>query len=237
MKSFRRCPDNAQTSLDTWRVHLWREALPPKYKQLAESIYPIWLDMRYRYLAIPEEYIEVLIRFRQANYQLALITNGPSNAQWEKIEKLHVRPYFDCVLVSSDLPWEKPDPNIFYAACEYLNVKPEECVMIGDKLETDIKGGNLAGLGATFWMPLSPEAIQCLNPDDIDHKPAYILRNLLDLYNYFHINVQQRETVKQVPVYNSQSNKYRRAESLPIIEYLINSETDNSSENSSDSIN
>lgn len=193
--------------------------------------------MRYRYLAMPEEYIEILIRFRQANYQLALITNGPSNAQWEKIRKLDVRPYFDYILVSSDLPWEKPDPNIFYAACKYLNVRPEECAMIGDKLETDVKGGNLAGLGATFWIPLSSEAIQCMNQDDVNHKPAYILRNLLELYNYFHVTLQQREIVKQVPVYNSQINKYRRSDSMPTIAYLINNETDNSSENSSDSIN
>lgn len=237
LKSFRRCPDNPQTSLDNWRIHLWQESLPPKYKQLAESIYPLWLQMRYRYLAIPDEYIKMLKRFRQANYQLALITNGPSNAQWEKVKKLHVQPYFDCVLVSSDLPWEKPNPNIFYAACKYLNIKPQNCTMIGDKLETDIKGGYLAGLGATFWLPLTPEAIEDLNDqNDVEHKPTHILRSLLDLYKYF--NIQQQQINKQVPVYNnSQSNKYRRGGSLPTIEYLMNSETDNSSENSSDSIN
>lgn len=191
-------------------------------------------------MAIPDEYIEMLKCFRQANYQLALITNGPSNAQWEKVRKLHVQPYFDCVFVSSDLPWEKPNPNIFYAACKYLNVKPQYCAMIGDKLETDIKGGYLAGLGATFWLPLTTEAIEHLNDEDgVEYKPTHILRNLLDLYKYFNITtIQQQEMNKQVPVYNnSQSNKYRRGGSLPAIEYLMNSETDNSSENSSDSIN
>ncbi|KAI8125660.1 N-acylneuraminate-9-phosphatase [Lucilia cuprina] len=242
LKSFRRCPDNAQTPLDTWRTHLWRESLPPKYKQFAESIYPLWLEMRYCYLAIPDDYIKMLMRFRQANYRLALITNGPSNAQWEKIRKLHVQPYFDCVLVSADLPWEKPDPNIFYAACKYLNVQPDECIMIGDKLESDIKGGNLAGLAATFWLPLTPDAIKDLNnDDDVDHKPTHILRNLLDLYKYFNFNIKQQiNEEQQVPVYNSQSNhKYRcTGDSLPTtIDYLISSETDNSSENSSDSIN
>lgn len=240
LKSFRRCPDNTQTSLDTWRIHLWQESLPPKYKQLAEVIYPLWLEMRYRYLAIPEDYVKILKRFRQANYQLALITNGPSNAQWEKVRKLHVQPYFDCVLVSSDLPWEKPNPNIFHAACKYLDVKPQHCAMIGDKLETDIKGGYLAGLGATFWLPLTADAIDDLNDeDDVEHKPTHILRNLLDLYKYFNITItiQQQQKNKQVPVYNCQNNKYRRGGSLPTIEYLINSETDNSSENSSDSIN
>ncbi|XP_017870155.1 PREDICTED: N-acylneuraminate-9-phosphatase [Drosophila arizonae] len=185
LKSFRRCPDNSQTSLDSWRTHLWRESLQQKHKHLAEQIYPQWLKLRYRYLAIPPDYVQLLQRMRRAGYLLALITNGPSNAQREKINKLHVRGHFDCVLVSSDLPWEKPHPEIFYAACNFLGVKPHECAMIGDKLETDIKGGHLAQLGLTFWLPLSTSsaASQCL--DDVEYKPHVKLNSLLDLYKYF----------------------------------------------------
>lgn len=72
-------------------------------------------------------------------YILGLITNGPTNAQWEKIEELNLSNYFDCILVSADLPWEKPDKRIFHAACKYLDVESKECIMVGDKLETDIQ--------------------------------------------------------------------------------------------------
>ncbi|XP_036318483.1 N-acylneuraminate-9-phosphatase [Rhagoletis pomonella] len=182
LKAFRRCPDNSQTSLDSWRTYLWREALPPRYKHLAEQIYPKWLQLRYRYLALSADYIQMLRRAREANFLLALITNGPSNAQWEKINKLHVSQYFDCMLVSSDLPWEKPNPQIFYAACNFLGVSPSQCAMFGDKLESDIKGGRLAGLGATFWIPLNPGEIDL---NDVPHKPDFTLKQLLDLYKYF----------------------------------------------------
>lgn len=73
------------------------------------------------------------------DYLLGLITNGPSRAQWQKIERLDLRKYFDCVLVSGDLPWEKPDQNIFLEACKLLGVEARTCIMVGDKLETDIK--------------------------------------------------------------------------------------------------
>ncbi|XP_018800475.1 PREDICTED: N-acylneuraminate-9-phosphatase [Bactrocera latifrons] len=182
LKAFRRCPDNSQTSLDSWRTYLWREALPPRYKHLAEQIYPKWLKLRYRYLALSADYIQMLCRARESNFLLALITNGPSNAQWEKINKLHVSQYFDCMLVSSDLPWEKPNPQIFYAACNYLGVAPSQCAMFGDKLESDIKGGNLAGLSATFWIPLNAGEIDL---NDVQHKPDFTLKQLLDLYKYF----------------------------------------------------
>lgn len=49
---------------------------------------------------------------------------------------------FDCVLVSGDMPFEKPDVRIFEAAGRYLGVSAGECVMVGDKLETDIQVGN-----------------------------------------------------------------------------------------------
>lgn len=77
---------------------------------------------------------------------MGLITNGPSNAQWEKVDKLNLKKYFDCILVSGDLPWEKPDPNIFFDACNYLGVQPRQCIMIGDKLETDIQVGFISSL-------------------------------------------------------------------------------------------
>ncbi|XP_043065826.1 N-acylneuraminate-9-phosphatase [Drosophila bipectinata] len=185
LKAFRRCPDNSQTSLDSWRTHLWRESLPTRHKHLAEQIYPQWLRLRYRYLAVPPDYVQLLLRMRQAGYALALITNGPSNAQWEKVAKLHVRGYFDCVLVSSDLPWEKPHPEIFYAACNFLNVKPHECAMIGDKLETDIKGGHLAQLGLTFWTPLSSSSSAAQSLEDVEYRPHVKLGSLLEIYKYF----------------------------------------------------
>lgn len=139
LKTFRNCPDNPKIPLDTWRNYLWEQALPQHYKSLSQDIYKEWLQLRYFYLAIPCEFQNLLRSFRCAGYVLGLITNGPTSSQWEKVQKLSVGQFFDCILVSSDLPWEKPHPNIFYAACNYLNVKPEECVMVGDKIGTDIK--------------------------------------------------------------------------------------------------
>lgn len=138
LRAFRHCPDNPDVPLDAWRQLLWSQALPDAHKHLANQLYHNWLDLRYKYLELSTELIALLLSLRES-YLLAIITNGPSNAQWEKINRLNINKYFDCILVSSDLPWEKPDPRIFSAACNYLGVTPDHCVMIGDKLETDIQ--------------------------------------------------------------------------------------------------
>lgn len=139
LKQFRKCPDNTAFSLDAWRTSLWSKALGDKYSYLAKQAYERWLYLRYHYLAFTPDILSMIQQLRK-KYLLALITNGPSNAQWEKVHKLNLQQYFDIILVSGDLPWEKPEAKIFEEACRYLGVHPENCIMVGDKLETDILG-------------------------------------------------------------------------------------------------
>lgn len=161
LKLFRRCPENLSVCpLDEWRMHLWSESLPDDYKYLTKAAYELWLKMRYLYLQPSAEVISLLRRLQQ-KYMMALITNGESASQWEKIHKSTIETFFDCILVSGDLPWEKPNPEIFYSACKYLGVEPSKCAVIGDKLESDIqvrisrgfgeRGGELSGW-TNGWM-------------------------------------------------------------------------------------
>ncbi|XP_012285421.1 N-acylneuraminate-9-phosphatase [Orussus abietinus] len=176
LKYFRKCPDNSAFPLDAWRTSLWSKALGEKYGYLAKKVYERWLYLRYYYLAPAPETISMIRQLRKT-YLLGLITNGPSNAQWEKIHKLSLQQYFDVILVSSDLPWEKPDPRIFEEACRCLGVRPESCIMIGDKLETDILGGIEVGLAGTVWIPTSDKTR--LSSDD--PKPDFTVKHVTEL--------------------------------------------------------
>ncbi len=49
----------------------------------------------------------------RSSYNLALVSNGNSDRQWEKIRACNLETYFDCIVVSGDTPWTKPDVNIF----------------------------------------------------------------------------------------------------------------------------
>ncbi|XP_058061406.1 N-acylneuraminate-9-phosphatase [Anopheles bellator] len=172
LAAFRRCPDNPDMALVQWRSQLWNDVLPVTHQHLAGELYGRWLEWRFRYLALPSE-VQTMLQTLRLQYLLGVITNGPTAAQWEKIDRLALNKYFDCILVSSDLPWAKPDRNIFYAACHYLGVAPGQCVMIGDKLETDIQGGIEANLGATVWLPLPMEQRLC-GDRTIDDVPEHV---------------------------------------------------------------
>lgn len=116
------------------------------------------------------------LRTLHGRYLLGLITNGPSTAQWEKVNKLNLKQYFDLILVSGDLTWEKPNEKIFLEACDTLGVEPQSCIMIGDKLETDVVGGIISKFGGTVWIPLNEKKRKQNDP-----VPDYIIQNVLDL--------------------------------------------------------
>jgi Haloacid dehalogenase-like hydrolase len=46
---------------------------------------------------------------------------------------------------------EKPNPMIFLKACDFLGVKPEEAVHVGDDRRNDIWGARDAGCDAWLW--------------------------------------------------------------------------------------
>uniref|UniRef100_A0A1B0D4R6 Uncharacterized protein n=1 Tax=Phlebotomus papatasi TaxID=29031 RepID=A0A1B0D4R6_PHLPP len=177
LRTFRRCPDNEELPLEEWRCHLWSEALPEPFKCLSSEVYRTWLQLRLRYMAPTADNVKLLESLR-SNFILALITNGPSAAQWEKVNRLNLAKYFDCILVSGDLPWEKPDARIYHAACNLLSVQAHQCIMIGDKLETDIQGGKEAKLGATFWLPLT--SAERAEPQ-VGLMPDFTIHNLSDI--------------------------------------------------------
>lgn len=78
--------------------------------------------------------------------------------QREKIEKTGLQKYFDEIIISGEVGFTKPTKEIFEIAYKKLNVKPEECIMIGDKLDVDVKAALNAGMEA-IWFDVKNEKL------------------------------------------------------------------------------
>jgi YjjG family noncanonical pyrimidine nucleotidase len=82
---------------------------------------------------------------------LAIVTNGLSDVQRARIERLDVGDYFDAIVISSEVGVTKPRGEIFDIAFELLgSPSKDSAVMIGDSLTSDIRGGADYGI-ATCW--------------------------------------------------------------------------------------
>ncbi|MCJ8012551.1 HAD family hydrolase [Paenibacillus sp. KQZ6P-2] len=98
-----------------------------------------------------EETFQVLKELK-GRYKLLLLTNGCPGLQQEKLDSVpELAPYFDEIVISGSFGKGKPDKRIFEHALSRLNISPQDAVMVGDKLSTDIIGGLSAGL-KTVWI-------------------------------------------------------------------------------------
>jgi putative hydrolase of the HAD superfamily len=112
-------------------------------------------------------------------YKLGLITNTLPETKREKImsvlSEAGIGEYFDEVLVSSELGFGKPDPRIFHLMLSALNVKPEESIMIGNTISTDIFGGNGVGMLTVLIQPEDE-----YNRSEWE-RPDYVIKSLDEL--------------------------------------------------------
>lgn len=110
------------------------------------------------------EIIPLLEKLSQ-RYVLCVVTNGLKEAQRARLEKLNMTRLFETITVSDEIGIAKPDPRIFYTTIESLQsrFKKSEILMVGDSLQSDILGGNRAGLD-TCWISHSRENTTAIYP-------------------------------------------------------------------------
>ncbi|MBR9728115.1 pyrimidine 5'-nucleotidase [Shewanella intestini] len=83
---------------------------------------------------------------------MGIITNGFTQLQQTRLNKTGLNKYFKHVVVSEEVGVAKPNIAIFEYARELLgNASPQEIMMIGDNLVSDIQGGINAGM-KTCWL-------------------------------------------------------------------------------------
>ena len=86
--------------------------------------------------------------------------------------------YFQTSIAAHSFGSAKPDPAIFHAACDALNVAPAEAVYIGDDPVLDVEGAQQAGLLAV-WMNRSALQPRRILPDHIE--PDAVCSTLYEL--------------------------------------------------------
>jgi putative hydrolase of the HAD superfamily len=132
------------------------------------------------YVKVP--YIRETLNQLTAEYKLGIITNvHPSTTEsriHEILQLAGIHDFFDVIIISSVVGFEKPDERIFHLAFEQLGVLASETVMIGNRVSADIRGGNRVGMITILlkWNDRYPE------PSLIEEeKPDYIISSYKQL--------------------------------------------------------
>jgi putative hydrolase of the HAD superfamily len=78
-----------------------------------------------------------------------IVTNGERPQQMQKIQACELLDHLVAVITPSDCGYWKPDPAMFEAALQVLQIPAQSCMMIGDSLENDI--GPARAMGMAFF--------------------------------------------------------------------------------------
>lgn len=111
-----------------------------------------------------------------------IVTNKPRRFTQPLIKSMDLDQRAACVVSGDDAPQPKPSPATLLMACEQMNVKPENCIYIGDA-ERDIQAGKAAGMQtavALFGYIDNSDKPQDWGADVMLHKPE----DLLDLIGF-----------------------------------------------------
>ena len=96
--------------------------------------------------------VRELLEYLKGKYILCVASNGPGEQQVHRLEIAGMKKYFDYIFVSERIGASKPSKVFFERAFVELNegrkeiILPEDTVMIGDSLTSDIAGGQAFGM-------------------------------------------------------------------------------------------
>lgn len=104
-------------------------------------------------IALSKTMERLLDMCKDSGTAMGVITNGPSEHQWGKVEALGLGRWIPegNIIVSGDVGYAKPDSRIFRCAEERMGLDRAAAYYIGDSFGNDMEGAQNAGW-KTVWM-------------------------------------------------------------------------------------
>ena len=158
------------------------------FKEMDQLVDGVLLEKNYRgYLEEGHQLINgafELVSALQNHYELYIVTNGVSKTQDRRLRDSGLHPLFKEIFVSEDTGFQKPMKGFFDHVFDRIpNFSPEQALIIGDSLSSDIKGGQLAGLDTGWFNPNAKS-------NNTGILPTYEIQDLNELYTI--LNLEQR---------------------------------------------
>ena len=93
---------------------------------------------------------EMLENLQAKGYRLFAASNSFGHLQRSRLERAGILKYFEDTYISMDIGYDKPDVRYFEEALRRCGLQPNEVLMIGDSLTTDILGAQAVGMDTIF---------------------------------------------------------------------------------------
>jgi phosphoglycolate phosphatase len=112
-----------------------------------DKAYPIFLDLYAQNSSVSstlyEGVMEGLDYLKSKDYLLGCVTNKAEQFTLPLLQSLGIIDYFGTVISGDTLEKKKPDPLPLIHGANFFNIKPNECLMLGDSV-SDVKAARAA---------------------------------------------------------------------------------------------
>lgn len=116
-----------------------------------------------------------LLETLKGDYQLYLVSNGTAVVQDCRLRDSGIERYFQGIFISERVGVDKPQKEFFDRSFATIpNFDPDQAMIIGDSLTSDIRGGNNAGIRTCWYNPKH-------KPRRADIPVDYEIEDLLEL--------------------------------------------------------
>ncbi|WP_119317737.1 YjjG family noncanonical pyrimidine nucleotidase [Companilactobacillus formosensis] len=172
--------------------HLWKQLEEKKIsrQELIDSRFPNLFSHYHKKIDttnINQRYFDVLnqqhelmpgaktaLQELNKTYRLFAASNGTSDKQYSQTAGAKIDQYFEKIFLSENIGFDKPDKKFFESIENELQAKPEDFLMIGDSLSSDIAGANYSNIDS-LWYNKNQVA------NTTDFKPTYEVTKLADI--------------------------------------------------------
>lgn len=139
-----------ETLIELNERELWTKWMLPdlpadRISELAIQLNQLWRKATGERIVFPESKEVVLELFRRG-YRLGLVSNTVSSLETPQLlRELELSGCFETVILSCVVGMRKPDPAILLEAARRMDIAPEHCAYIGDRLNRDVEASRKAG--------------------------------------------------------------------------------------------
>ncbi len=90
---------------------------------------------------------QTLKALKKQGCRLALLSNAADDADVQSlVDQNNLRQYFSFIRSSAAAGYRKPHRQLFEESLKSLNLRPQQCLMVGDTLDADILGAKKTGI-------------------------------------------------------------------------------------------
>ena len=131
-------------------------------------------NLKYQAILFPD--VIDTLDYLSKKYELYIASNGMKIVQTERIKK--IAHYFKKSYISEEVGFNKPDKGFFdYILKDINDFNPDEYIIIGDRLDTDILGGKTINI-KTMYLNRNNTKITDIKPD-YEIKSLYEIKDIL----------------------------------------------------------